>query len=166
MCKTCSSEAYSAVYNKAERKRRATLDLLVQTKDMFRLQLNRLSAIVHHIDLWFQTLQYFIGCTKKAVCTFAECLCAQCAYELVQMRGSQLEDWHATASYRNCPTDPTLRKLLIIKIQQFTKEGLKVSFCKLALLHPLKNWEEMEEELFCTITAISDERKTFSRKVP
>ena len=82
------------------------------------------------------------------------------------MRGSQLEDWHATASYRNCPTDPTLRKLLIIKIQQFTKEGLKVSFCKLALLHPLKNWEEMEEELFCTITAISDERKTFSRKVP
>ena len=72
-----------------------------------------------------QTLQYFIGCTKKAVCTFAECLCAQCAYELVQMRGSQLEDRHATASYRNCPTDPTLRKLLIIKIQQFPIKGSK-----------------------------------------
>ena len=50
---------------------------------------------------------------------------AQCAYELVQMRGSQLEDWHATASYRNCPTDPTLRKLLIIKIQQFPKKVSK-----------------------------------------
>ena len=61
----------------------------------------------------------------EAVCTFAECLCAQCAYELVQMRGSQLEDWHATASYRNCPTDPTLRKLLIIKIQQIPKKGSK-----------------------------------------
>ena len=81
---------------------------------------------------------------KKAVCTFAECLCAQCAYELVQMRGSQLEDWHATASYRNCPTDPTLRKLLIIKIQQFPKKGLKVSFCTLTT--SFENWEEMRGE--------------------